>query len=104
MRKEYPKTLAVIIVTLFSLPGIAGVRHASAASRTVTLAVENMSCGMCKYTVKKSLQKVPGVTDTQVTFDPPEAIVTFDDEKATVEDLVRATRRAGYPSEPIEKK
>lgn len=102
MRKKYPKTLAVMIVTLFILQGIAGVRHAQAASRTVTLVVENMSCGMCKYTVKKSLKKVPGVTDAQVTFEPPEAIVTFDDEKATVEDLTRATKEAGYPSKSVD--
>jgi len=98
MRKKYPKTLAVMIVTLFILFGIAGVRHVQAASRTVTLVVENMSCGMCKYTAGKSLQKVPGVTDVKVTYQPPKAIVTFDDEKATVEDLLRATGNAGYPS------
>jgi len=104
MRKKYPETLAVMIVTLFIILGIAGVRHAQAASRTVTLEVENMTCSMCKYTVKKSLKKVPGVTDAKVTFEPPEAIVTFDDEKAAVEDLTRATTEAGYPSKPAENK
>jgi mercuric ion binding protein len=34
---------------------------AMAAEKTVTLAVDNMYCSACPYTVKQSLTKVPGV-------------------------------------------
>ncbi|PIS36000.1 MAG: mercuric transport protein periplasmic component [Nitrospirae bacterium CG08_land_8_20_14_0_20_52_24] len=90
----------MIIMMFISLITI-GVQHASAESRTVTLQVENMTCGVCTHTVKKSLKKVSGVTDAKVTLDPPEAIVTFDDIKATLENLTQATGRAGYPSKVI---
>ena len=69
-----------------------------AATKTVTLAVPSMDCPVCPITIKKSLTKVPGVSDAKVDFDKREAAVTFDDAKATVEQLTQATGSAGYPS------
>lgn len=39
---------------------------AFAAEKTVTLAVENMTCAACPYTVKRSLSAVPGVANVVV--------------------------------------
>lgn len=69
-----------------------------AESRTVTLAVRNMTCSVCPITVKKALSKVPGVTKTAVSYEKQEAVVTFDDAKTGVEALTAATANAGYPS------
>ncbi len=69
-----------------------------AETRTVTLAVRNMTCPVCPITVKKALSKVPGVTKTVVSYEKQEAVVTFDDAKASVEELTTATADAGYPS------
>ena len=71
---------------------------AHAATKTVTLAVPSMDCPVCPITIKKSLIKVPGVSDAKVDFDKREAVVTFDDAKATVQQLTQATANAGYPS------
>lgn len=40
----------------------------AAAPKTVTLDVQNMTCELCPITVKKSLQKVPGVSAVKVDF------------------------------------
>ena len=72
----------------------------SAAERTVTLAVENMDCAACPYTVKASLVAVPGVTKVVVSYKDKTAVVTYDDAKATLEALTTATTNAGYPSAP----
>lgn len=66
---------------------------ALAAEKTVTLAVENMYCPSCPYIVKKSLTAVPDVSLEKKT-----AIVTYDDEKTTIEAMTDATFEAGYPS------
>lgn len=71
---------------------------ALAAQQTVTLEVPSMNCVTCPFTVKKALQKVEGVSKAEVTFEDKLAVVTFDDEKATVETLTEATKNAGYPS------
>lgn len=69
-----------------------------AATQTVTLAVPTMTCATCPITVKKALTKVDGVIDTKVTWEPKEAVVTFDDTKTNVLALTDATKNAGYPS------
>lgn len=83
-----------------SLVALAFSGAAFASSRTVTLAVPGMNCSACPITVKKALQKVDGVEKVAVTFEPKEAVVTFDDAKTTVGKLTEATTKAGYPSTP----
>jgi mercuric ion binding protein len=69
-----------------------------AAPQSVTLSVPGMNCATCPITVKKALTKVSGVSKIDVNLDRREARVTFDDAKANVEALTRATKDAGYPS------
>lgn len=71
---------------------------AFSSPKTVTLSVPGMNCEACPITIKKALQKVEGVEKVAVTFEPKEAVVTFDDTKTTVGKLTEATANAGYPS------
>ena len=66
--------------------------------QTVTLDVKNMTCAVCPITVKKALEKVPGVTSASVDFDKKTASVIFDPDKASPTSLAKATSDAGYPS------
>lgn len=75
------------------LPAVAG-------KKTVVLSVPGMNCSACPITVRKALQKVPGVTGVKATLEPPQATVIFDDSRTTVEALTNATANAGYPSSP----
>jgi mercuric ion binding protein len=73
--------------------------HASfAGQKTVVLSVPDMNCSACPITVRKALEKVAGVQNVKATLEPPEASVTFDDAKTSIEKLTEATKRAGYPS------
>ena len=72
---------------------------ALAAVKTVTLSVPGMYCEVCPITVKKALQKVPGVSKVDVSFEKKEAVVVYDDAKSNVEKLKDATFEAGYASE-----
>jgi periplasmic mercuric ion binding protein len=71
-----------------------------AAEKTVTPAVENMTCSACPHIVKGSLAAVPGVSQVLISFEDKTATVTYDDAKAAIPMLVRATTDAGYPSAP----
>ncbi|EHF5933458.1 mercury resistance system periplasmic binding protein MerP [Salmonella enterica subsp. enterica serovar Infantis] len=81
-----------------SLALAAAVAPVWAATQTVTLAVPGMTCAACPFTVKKALSKVEGVSKVDVGFEKREAVVTFDDTKASVQKLTKATADAGYPS------
>lgn len=71
-----------------------------ASPKTVTLNVSGMTCEACPITVKKALQKVPGVSKIDVLFEKKQVVVTFDDSKTDTDALVKATTNAGYPSQP----
>jgi len=71
---------------------------AFAAVRTVTLSVPGMYCEVCPITVRKALEKVPGVSKVDVSFKKKEAVVTFDDTKTSIRALEDATFEAGYES------
>lgn len=71
---------------------------ALAEVKTVTLSVPGMNCHLCPLTIKKAISKVPGVLNVEASYEKRQAVVTFDDAKATVEALTRATANAGYPS------
>lgn len=88
--------LAALVVGL----GVSAASSVFAAERTVTLAVQNMSCAACPYTVKASLQDVAGVRNVAVSLDEKTATVVYDDAKTNVKALTSATTNAGYPSSP----
>lgn len=70
----------------------------AATPETVTLAVQNMTCPVCPITVRKSLEKIPGVSAVKIDFDKKTATVIYDADQAQPEALTRATTNAGYPS------
>ncbi len=89
---------SLIQTLVVGFPMLLPASMAIAAERTVTLAVENMTCATCPITVKKSLTQVSGVIKADVSLEKEDATITFDDAKATVADLTKATTNAGYPS------
>lgn len=72
----------------------------AAATKTVTLAVQNMTCAGCAIAVRTALRRVEGVSDAKVDPDGHTARVTFDPGKTNVETLTRATAAVGFPSTP----
>ena len=84
--------LAAALVTLMPLAALA------ATPQTAVLDVQNMTCELCPVTVKKSLEKVAGVTQARIDFAKKTATVTFDADKTNATALVKATTDAGFPS------
>lgn len=69
-----------------------------AETKTVTLSVPGMNCDLCPLTIKTAISQVPGVASVEASYEKKQAVVTFDDSKASVEALMKATANAGYPS------
>ena len=62
--------------------------------KTLKLEVSGMSCGHCVQAVRQALEGVPGVKVENVQVGS--ASVAFDEQQATVGDLVDAVYNAGY--------
>ena len=85
---------------LFVLTALAAASAAWAGEKTVTLSVPGMYCEMCPATVKKALSRVPGVVKVDASYKDKQAVVTYDEDKTSVDALTKATANAGYPSAP----
>ena len=84
----------LLIAALLALPLAAGAGNV----QSVVLDVPNMTCPLCPVTVKKALQKVPGVANAEIDFTAKTATVKFDPDKASPAALIKATTDAGYPA------
>jgi mercuric ion binding protein len=93
------KLIAVIIATALTASTALAV-----GLHTVTLDVTNMDCAVCPITVRKALEKVPGVTSAKVEFTTKRAEVVFDPAEASVDTLMKATADAGYPSHVMQER
>lgn len=93
---KYLSTLALVSSVLAAPAAFAG-------ERTVTFAVDNMTCASCPYIVKSSMAAVPGVAKVAVSFQAKTATVTFDDAKTSPDAIAAASMHAGYPAHPAQK-
>ncbi|CAM5273063.1 hypothetical protein ATER59S_00113 [Aquamicrobium terrae] len=89
-----------LLSTLTLISAIMMASAAFAADRTVTFAVDNMTCASCPYIVKTSMAAVPGVTNVVVSFEAQTATVTFEDTKTNSDAIAAASANAGYPAHP----
>ncbi|SCK37378.1 mercuric ion binding protein [Variovorax sp. HW608] len=85
-------SIASLLVAAMPLAALA------ATPQTAVLDVKNMTCELCPVTVRKSLEKVPGVSQARIDFTRKTATVMFDADKTNTAALVKATTDAGYPS------
>jgi len=97
-------SVTVLVIGMLVSPNVIGAFASKStikqpvSTKQVVLNVEGMTCAACSVTVSKSLKRVDGVQEANVTLTPPEAVVTFDPAKVKVEQLIEATKNVGYPT------
>jgi Cd2+/Zn2+-exporting ATPase len=79
-------------------PNAAGPPRGSGQRRELTarLAVPEMDCPSCAQKVDKSLERVDGVVEVALQPTTGTATVTYDPDRTTEADVVRAVENAGY--------
>jgi len=66
------------------------------ANKTVTLAIEGMTCTGCENTVQESVTKIAGVTEIKASHLDSTAVVSFDTTKTSIAAIGEAVTEAGY--------
>ncbi|MBT9156153.1 MAG: Copper-exporting P-type ATPase A [Firmicutes bacterium] len=64
--------------------------------KRVTLSIGGMTCAACSSRVERALTKRPGVREAVVNLATETAVVLFDSDLATTEDLVQTVDSTGY--------
>lgn len=69
-----------------------------ASIETVTFTINKMSCVTCPVVVKGALKDLDGVDTVVTSLETKTAVVTFDNEKIKISDMMTATENAGFPA------
>lgn len=83
---------ALLVATLAAGPA------AAFGSEAVILDVAGMSCSLCEITVKKALERVPGVVAAKADNDLKRAEVKFDPAKVAPSELAAILSKSGFPA------
>jgi mercuric ion binding protein len=83
---------AVLFALLAAAPALA------ADPKSATLDVPSMFCSLCQISVRKALERVPGVVEARADNNLKRAEVKYDPEKISAEDLAAALTKAGFPA------
>jgi copper chaperone CopZ len=62
----------------------------------VVIRIEGLHCHKCEQTIKKHLQKVPGVNEAEVDFASGQASVLYNPQLITIPQLISKIRETGY--------
>ena len=87
----------VVIALLLSL-FLGASALATPITQTAVLDVPGMTCPLCPITVRKALERVPGVEKISVDFPHRTVSIAYDAERTDVAALLKATADAGYPA------
>ena len=87
-------TALFLLVSMFASINVA----MATENKVVTLDIPGMTCKFCPITIRKALEKVPGVSDVKSEFENKTATVTYDPTVTNIETLTKTTANAGYPS------
>ena len=96
--------IQILLFSLLSEIFIVPTTYAESSSQiqnneqSVVLDVQNMTCAMCKFTIKKALSSVEGTKKVSVNFEDKIAKVIFNPQKTNTESLIKAITNSGYPA------
>jgi len=91
---KFKSSLLVFVTLVIGSPLFAG-------EQTVKFGVPGMYCASCPFIVEAAIGEVEGVISVTADSDTRTALVVFDDEVTTTNDIADASALAGYEASLI---
>jgi mercuric ion binding protein len=88
--------LKLLALLLLAAPAFAG------EPRIAVLDVSGMVCPLCPLTVRKALERVPGVLEAKADLATKRAEAKYDPDKVSPEALAKAVSNAGFPAKVVQ--
>lgn len=67
-----------------------------AVTTSTTYEVSGMTCTGCEAAIKAGVKKLPGVGKVDASYKDGEAVVAYDPEKVSDQDITKAIEKLGY--------
>lgn len=88
-----------LLFPLFSLISRTGAEEGNPGK--VILNIQGMTCASCPATIKKALKKLSGITKAEVSYKESKAVISYEKEKVSAEQMIKAIEGAGYKASVI---
>jgi mercuric ion binding protein len=82
--------LRVLVLVILASPALAG------EPRTAVLQVAGMTCSLCPITVRKALERVPGVLEAKADYPTRRAEAKYDPDRTSPQALAAAVNEVGF--------
>ncbi len=82
--------LRVLVLLMLASPALAG------EPRTAVLDVAGMTCSLCPITVRKALERVPGVLEAKADYATRRAEAKYDPDRTSPQALAAAVNEVGF--------
>ncbi len=92
-------TAMLAILSLFLLGGtavVAGDSKATTNAVVSTFEVNGMTCGGCSSGLRLQVKKLEGIEDIKVSHEDGSAMVTYDPDKVSPKDILKAIEKMGF--------
>jgi len=94
MRRLCAFTAFCLLLAAISIPMAYG--GSKQGVEKVTLKIEGMTVSCCALLIEDALSKTNGVKKAAVSFEDAEAMVDFEADKVTIEQLIKIVKESGY--------
>lgn len=84
--------LTLLLITMLML----GAGTIMAATRTVIIRVQGMTCDGCATSVENALKSTDGVEQARVNFKSGKAVIKYNDQKVTISRLREVIHNTGF--------
>ena len=98
------RNLNVIILAIIILLAISiiyfynskNMNHQIVEASEIVIPVEGMTCGSCEHHIETEVKTCDGVIDIKADHEKGEVYAKFDNNKLTVDDIVKEINKTGY--------
>jgi len=89
--------------TVLRLRSSSGQQSNATDAAVLRVSIPSMDCAACAASIQKQITQQPGVQNAQVRFDSKEALVYYDANTTSRDQVIRAINNTGFKAEPLDK-
>jgi copper chaperone CopZ len=91
--------VGVLIIAASSHPRLFAGDEKTEGTATATFEVEGMTCGGCEVAVRRVVNNLEGIEGVEASHKEGTAVVTYQPETVTTEQIAEAIKSLGYEAE-----
>ena len=97
--------IASVVVLIFSglniltYASVSGSELSTQEGTQLSIPVKGMTCISCEFAVNSAVKKLPGIYEVKASAKNQKALVSYDSEKTSLDEIIEAINKTGFKAE-----